>query len=147
MLYKISGIGRSRERPTVFIILSSLYSVQLYLVWYKHYIKMHSLTRAILQMQKCERKITHMIQVLCNFHFLLFFDSLFLSFSLFLFSMRYFFFLTFTYYFYSLIHTFQNARTHAHTFPLSRTHTRTLIHLEYVWKYHPNSPRYHFIFV
>lgn len=72
MPYKITGIGRSRERPTVFIILSSLYSVQLYLVWSQ---KLHQnalsypcdSTNAKMRTQNHSHA-----QVYSNFHFLSF---------------------------------------------------------------------------
>lgn len=73
MAYKIIEIGRSRERPTVFIILSSLYSVQLYLVWSQ---KLHqnALLRAILN-AKMRTQIHAHAQVYCDFHFLSLFST------------------------------------------------------------------------
>lgn len=57
---------------------SSLYSVQLYLVWFtkitSNYMKMHSLTRAALQIQKM-RTQNHAYAQVHNFHFLSLFST------------------------------------------------------------------------
>lgn len=121
MPYKITGIGRSRERPTVFIILSSLYSVQLYLVWSQ---KLHQnalsypcdSTNAKMRTQNHSHAQVHF-----NFHFLSFIFTIFFLFSLSLSRALFPYSLSHAFCSYSLVYIFFH-NTHTHT--CTHTYTR-----------------------